>query len=175
MTRIALLGNAGGGKSTLSRRLRDRLKLPLHSIDQLQWRPGWTPVPADELAEAHVRILGGPRWIIDGWGDFSLIAERFQKADTIVLIDYPLWRHYFWALKRQFTSIFRPRADGPEGCPLLPMTWPLLKLIRAIDRGAMPRLREYVAQLPTEKTVVWIHDLGDLQRFHREVDRQALR
>jgi len=40
MTRIAIIGNAGGGKSTISRKLRDSLRLPLHPIDQLQWRPG---------------------------------------------------------------------------------------------------------------------------------------
>lgn len=67
MTRIAIIGNAGGGKSTVSRNLRDILGLPLHAIDQLQWLPGWKAAPQEEFAEAHAKLLtsfqesGGPR------------------------------------------------------------------------------------------------------------------
>ncbi len=35
MTQVAVIGNAGGGKSTLSRRLSQAIGLPLYSIDML--------------------------------------------------------------------------------------------------------------------------------------------
>src|SRR5690606_21707815 len=98
MTRIAIIGNAGGGKSTLARKLRDALRLPLHSVDQLQWRPGWQRTPEDEFVATHTELIAGARWIIDGWGDFAAIGARFDRSDTIVLIDFPIWRHYWWAL-----------------------------------------------------------------------------
>jgi adenylate kinase family enzyme len=174
MTRIAIIGNAGGGKSTISRKLRDRLGLPLHAIDQLQWRPGWVAVPKVEFAEAHASLLAEPRWIMDGWGDFGDIEKRFDRADTIVLVDYPLWRHYGWALKRQFMCLFRPRIDGPPGCPMIPKTWPLLKMLWAIDRHAMPRLRVLVHAQSKEKRVFHLRTLNDLVSFYREVERHAL-
>lgn len=173
MTRIAIIGNAGGGKSTMARQLRDRLGLPLHAIDQLQWRPGWRPAPKEEFDAAHARLLAAPQWIIDGWGDFAAIEARFARADTIVLVDYPLWRHYWWAIKRQCACLFRPRVDGPPGCPMLPMTGRLLKMIWAIDRHALPRLRALVAaQSNTQKQVFHVRTLRERQAFFRTVERQ---
>jgi len=153
--------------------LRDRLKLPLFPIDSLQWRPGWKRVPPEQFAEAHAAVLREKRWIIDGWGDSSSIEERFRQADTIVLVDYPLWRHYFWAIKRQIQCLFRPRVDGPPGCPMLPMTWPLLKMIWVIEKDAMPTLRRQMTSLKNEKTVFRIRTLRDLRNFYDEVDRHA--
>ena len=40
MKRVAVFGNAGGGKSTLAKRLSEMTKLPLHPIDLIQYRPG---------------------------------------------------------------------------------------------------------------------------------------
>lgn len=173
MTRIAIIGNAGGGKSTLARKLRDMLRLPLHSIDQLQWRPGWQATPREEFAEAHAQLLTHSHWIIDGWGEFEAIEERFRRSDTIVLVDYPLWRHCWWAIKRQFMCVFRPRIDGPQGCPMLPMTWPLLKMLWAIDKHAMPRLRALVAAQHDQKTVVHIRTLAELRAFCCHVEQHA--
>lgn len=168
MTRIAIIGNAGGGKSTVARKLRDLLGLPLYPVDQLQWRPGWQAVPKDEFAEAHAKLLAEQRWIIDGWGDFDAIEERFRQADTIILVDYPLWRHYWWAIKRQFMCLFRPRIDGPPGCPMLPVTHRLLKMIWSIDKHAMPRLRKLVSEHRDQKKTFHIHTLADLRAFYVE-------
>lgn len=173
MTRIAVIGNAGGGKSTLCRRLRDVLRLPLYPVDQLQWRPGWKRVAEDEFTRVHKKLVSEPRWIIDGWGDFDAIEARFHRCDTVVLVDFPLWRHYWWALKRQFMCLFRPRVDGPPGCPMLPMTWPLLKMIGFIDRGATPRVRALVEAMRESKRVVVIRSLAELRQFHHEVDVYA--
>lgn len=173
MTRIAIIGNAGGGKSTISRKLRELLGLPLYPVDQLQWRPGWQAVPKNEFAEVHAKLLAGQRWIIDGWGDFDAIEERFRLSDTIVLVDYPLWRHYWWAGKRQFMCLFRPRVDGPPGCPMLPVTWRLLKMIWSIDKGAMPRLRSLVTEFRGQKRIFHIRTLADLRAFYREATVHA--
>ncbi len=173
MTRIAIIGNCGGGKSTLARQLSDTLALPLHPIDHLQWCPGWLAAPREEFASAHAEILAQPRWIIDGWGDFPFIEERLRSADTIVLVDYPLWRHYWWALKRQFACLFRPRPDSPPGCPMLPVTWKLLKMIWAIDRDALPKLRVIIAahaQKHPALRVYRLRNLRDLSAFRLAVD-----
>jgi adenylate kinase family enzyme len=175
MTRIAVIGNAGGGKSTLARRLRDALQLPLHPVDQLQWLPGWKRVAAEDFAVVHARLVVEPRWIIDGWGEFDAIEARFLRCDTVVLVDFPLWRHYWWALKRQFMCVFRPRIDGPPGCPMLPMTWPLLKMLWSVNRDAMPRLRALVDAQREMKRVIVIRSLAELRRFHREIDVCAAR
>ena len=173
MTKIAIIGNAGGGKSTVARELSALLDLPLHPVDQLQWRPGWQPMPREEFAAAHASILASEKWIIDGWGEFGFIEKRLRAADTIVLIDYPLWRHYWWAIKRQVSCLFRPRADGPPGCPLLPMTWPLLKMIWSINRHSLPQLRAMLPSASPGRVVFHIRRLSELDEFRALVRRHA--
>jgi adenylate kinase family enzyme len=165
MTRIAVIGNAGGGKSTLCRKLSKTLELPLFPIDRIQWQPGWVPAPHDEVKAQHDRILAQERWIIDGWGSFDIIETRFKASDTIILIDHPLYIHYWWSLKRQFACIFTPRADGPEGCPMLPMTWPLLKMIWRIHFHLRPQLLELVNDFRADKQVIHIQSPEALRLF----------
>ncbi len=40
MTRVAIIGNAGGGKSTMARKLAAARGLPYFAVDKFQWRPG---------------------------------------------------------------------------------------------------------------------------------------
>ena len=68
MTRVAIIGNAGGGKSTLSRNLGRARNLSVHPIDHLQWQLGWVPVPPDVFAQQHDALVAQERWLIDGWG-----------------------------------------------------------------------------------------------------------
>jgi adenylate kinase family enzyme len=39
MRKVAVLGNAGGGKSTLAAKLSARTGVPLYSVDLLRWKP----------------------------------------------------------------------------------------------------------------------------------------
>ena len=48
--RIAVIGNGGGGKTTLSRALGAALGLPHVEVDEIQFGPRWERVPADEVA-----------------------------------------------------------------------------------------------------------------------------
>src|SRR5690242_10127984 len=90
MRRIAIIGNAGGGKSTLARRIGEALGLPVHEIDLLQWKPGWVRAALEEFNQVHDQWLAAPAWIIDGWGSWEAITARFDLADTIILVDHPL-------------------------------------------------------------------------------------
>ncbi len=141
MTRIAIIGNAGGGKSMLGRHLGRMLRLPVHSIDDVQWGPGWTRRPADRLDEAHATWLQRDRWIIDGWGSWALISARFAAADTIVVVDFPFRVHVRWALQRQVEVALGWRRDWPpEGCAAWPITKELLRVMRYVDRELRPSL-----------------------------------
>ena len=165
MTRIAIIGNAGGGKSALSRKLSRTLGIDRFPIDRLQWKPGWVPAPHEEIRKRHAAILARGRWIIDGWGPRDTILARFEAADTIIFVDHPLSVHYWWAIKRQIMCLFRPRPDGPEGCPMLPMTWPLLKMIWVIHHQARPELFRLITAHSEGKQVFYIRSPHELRRF----------
>jgi adenylate kinase family enzyme len=68
MQRVAVIGNAGGGKSTLTRALAAKSGLPLYPVDKVQWQPGWQAVPEAEVTAALDAYAAEPRWVIDGWG-----------------------------------------------------------------------------------------------------------
>lgn len=145
MTRVAIIGNAGGGKSTMARRLGTACGLPYHALDLIQWRPGWLPVSQDEYDARHDAILGGARWIVDGFGDLASIDRRMAAADTIVFVDHPLPAHLWWVTKRQIHSLFLGRPDGPPGCPMWRKTIPLYRMIWRIHRELRPLLLDKIA------------------------------
>ena len=168
MTRVAVIGNAGGGKSTIARLLSEAYDIPLFIIDRIQWKPGWVSASFEEIKQQHDQIIAHDRWIIDGWGPNEIIEERFVEADTIIMIDLPLHVHYWWSIKRQVASIFSPRPDGPEGCPMLPMTWPLLKMIWNIHHNVRPGLLKLVSRHCSEKRMFHIRSPRELRQFIHE-------
>jgi len=87
--RIAVIGNGGGGKSTLARALGKTLDLPVHEVDEVQWLPGWRRAPLDEVAPILEGWAADDAWIIDGFGPWPVIDRRMGRADTIVYVDLP--------------------------------------------------------------------------------------
>jgi adenylate kinase family enzyme len=92
MRKVAVFGNAGGGKSTLARKLSELTQLPLYSVDMLQYEPGGAKVEHDEYLRAHAELLRRDAWIIDGFGCRKSAWERFASADTLVYVDLPIIR-----------------------------------------------------------------------------------
>ena len=90
-TRVAVFGNAGGGKSTIARRLAELTGHPLYVIDMMQFRTRGVKVPQHEFVQAHAELLRRDKWIIDGFGSAALSWERFAVADTLVYVDLPLF------------------------------------------------------------------------------------
>lgn len=90
MKRVAVFGNAGGGKSTLAKALADITSLPLHPVDSIKYKPGGEAIPHAEYLEIHAGLLRKERWIIDGFGCVASAWERFAAADTLVYVDLPL-------------------------------------------------------------------------------------
>lgn len=49
--RIVVVGTSGSGKTTMARRLAERLGYPHVELDALYWEPHWTPAPVEVFRE----------------------------------------------------------------------------------------------------------------------------
>lgn len=168
MRKIALLGNAGGGKSTLAIRLSESKRIPLYSVDKLQWKPGGVAVPDEEFEKYHDPILSTDGWIIDGFGTYHTYLRRLEAADTIILIDHPMWRHYWWAAKRNFSSLFRLPVGIREDFPILRRTVKLAKFIWWVHQNFTPTNRQMIAKYAKTKRVFHLRSPRDIQAFCEE-------
>ena len=144
--RVAVIGNAGGGKSTLARRLSAEHGLPYREVDALLWNPDWTRVGDDVFHAAHDTLIAEDHWVVDGFGTWPSVGARLRRADTIVLVDLPLWVHFWFATERQIAWHKGVLADGPAGHREPPETRALFEMISQIDRDDMPRLRQRVSE-----------------------------
>jgi len=100
--KIAIVGRGGAGKSTLARRVAQDAGLPLIELDALFWQPGLTPTPPAEWSQVQRGIIDQERWVIDGdLGPYdTALEQRLAAADTIVILDFLLWRCAWRALRR---------------------------------------------------------------------------
>jgi adenylate kinase family enzyme len=165
VTRVVVIGNAGGGKSTLCRQLSAAQQLPCFSIDQMMWRPGWKPAPRDEFSAMHAAVLERPAWIIDGFGPWQEIEKRMDLADTIILVDHPLWLHYWWATKRQIASFFKWSDDGLDGCPRWAVTVPLYRMMWRVHHDSRPRLMRAIEARRETTRVFHLRSPHELAEF----------
>lgn len=102
MNRVVVLGRGGSGKSTLARELSTALGTPAIELDSIFWKPGPQPTPQTQWATTQKRLIDADRWIIDGdLGPYDTnLALRISAADTIVVLDFPLWRCTWRTLHR---------------------------------------------------------------------------
>ena len=164
MNKVMVIGNGGGGKTTLAQRLAQAYDLPLTEIDALQFQAGWARTPEPELRAAVAAVQSGARWLIDGFGPWELIEERARLADTLIFVDHPIWVHFWWACERQMAvARGEERLGGPADCDLRAVTGQMFETIWWVHEHLRPQLVTLVEQ--ASAAVVWIRSPEELARF----------
>lgn len=165
MNKVAVFGNAGGGKSTLSRRLAEITGLPWVPLDSLQYQPGGSEVPHEEFKAAHDALLQQDQWIVDGFGSIDTLWNRLATADTLVYLDMPVLLHYWWVTKRFLQGAWVPPAGWPENSPLLRSTLNSYSIIWLCHTKLTPRYRESVETAKATKQVFHLRSRQDIEQF----------
>lgn len=172
VNRVAVFGNAGGGKSTLSKRLSTMTGLPMVALDLLKYKPGGGEVPYEEYKAAHDRVLQQEQWIIDGYGSLDTVWERLEIADTLIYLDMPVLRHYWWVTKRFFRGLRVPPDNWPENSPLLKGTMNSYYTVWLCHHKLTPRYRDYVQKAKERKQVYHLRSPQQVQEFYRIIEQE---
>lgn len=101
MKKVLVLGRGGAGKSTLAAHLAAATGLPLVELDKHFWPADLTPIPTDQWTAIQQRLTNTDSWILDGdLGPYDVLDVRLTATDTIIVLDFPLWRCAWRAARR---------------------------------------------------------------------------
>jgi adenylate kinase family enzyme len=176
MSKVAVFGNAGGGKSTLARRLAEITGLPLFVLDIVQFPGGrYRPeekdggkIPPEAYLKIHREILARDRWIVDGFDNAALAWERFAAADTLVYVDLPLLTHYWGVTKRFAAGQFRNPKGWPENSPIWESTLDGYRVVWLCHRRLTAKYRKLVADDASAKQVHHLRSRVEMTAFLRD-------
>jgi adenylate kinase family enzyme len=172
MKKVAVFGNAGGGKSTLARRLAGITGLPLYPIDTMLYPAGYRPEQAnggkisfEQFQTVHADLLKQDRWIIDGFCSVASAWERFAAADTLVYVDLPVATHYAWVTKRLVKGLFRTPPGWPDNSPVWASSMDSYRVVWRCHRGLTPKYRRFVAEAAASKRVHHLKSPAEIGAF----------
>jgi adenylate kinase family enzyme len=170
MSRIAIIGNAGGGKSTLARKLAKQRGLRHIEIDRLLWREGWVLTPTDIYMRLHNEFIEEDEWVIDGLGQQASIPERIKRATDIILVDMPLSMHFWRAAERQIAWASGKLEHTPGGIERMPPTQALFKAIWDVEHSWMPSVRVLCSEAEKQGTsVTRLTSVDEFDEFSRTI------
>jgi adenylate kinase family enzyme len=163
MQRIAIIGSAGTGKSTMARQLGDITGLSVVHLDALHWHPGWVATLREEWDSIIAEAVSQESWIIDGnYG--RTIEPRLERADTVLFLDLPrsvcLWRVF----KRWVRYRGRSRPDLGPGCPER-LSWEFMVWIWNYPKQSRPRVMEQIEVHSANTEIVVLRSQKEIDRF----------
>ncbi|MCX6540855.1 MAG: adenylate kinase [Actinobacteria bacterium] len=101
MNRVVVFGRGGSGKSTLCRRLGEITGLPVIELDKIYWDENLVVLTPEEWTRRQSSVVRENIWILDGdLGPYDVTAPRLARADTVIIMDTPLARCVWRALRR---------------------------------------------------------------------------
>lgn len=169
--RISIIGMPGSGKTTLAKKLSEKLSIPHIHNDRFWLKAGGVNVTHQKnslalreyvMAEVRKHALVAHKndtWVSDGFY-MGAVPEIAQRADIIMYLKLPLWRR----LLNHAIRITHPKDRHPE------LTWwhELTFFYQIIRREfvAKPRLETFVAH--NKNKVVVFHSWKEADEYCAE-------
>jgi len=106
MLRIAVVGTSCSGKTTLARQIAVAKRIPHIELDSINWGPGWTPKPIDELRAEVDGLTAHGDWVVDG--NYSCLRGIiWSRATHLVWLNLPFPLVFWQALKRTAVRVVK--------------------------------------------------------------------
>jgi adenylate kinase family enzyme len=122
--KILITGNAGSGKTTLSKKIGRILNIQPDNLDRIVWLEGWQKTPQDKRDQQIDGLIEKDTWVIDG------VSPRvLSRADLVIFLDLPRSTCYWRALQRTVRHAIHQRPEIPAHSPELLIVPKLIKII----------------------------------------------
>ncbi len=159
--RIVIVGVSASGKSTFARKLSKKTKLPLFLMDSIMWNPGWQYIGDEETVRKLKEIGAQEEWIVEGYISKEARTFLFERADTIMYLDYPPIVATVRYLKRWLKHRKDPRPEL-EGSPEM-FDWKFLKLVWT--KGEAISLNKFLAQVQDKHKIIKFTSVRQAKAF----------
>ena len=113
--RILVLGTPGSGKSTLTRKLSQMLKIEAIHLDKYFWQSDWIETPLDEWEKKVDKLVHRESWVMDG-NYINSLSERIKYATHFVYIDIPWYKSIYRIISRMIQYRNKTRPDMNIKC-----------------------------------------------------------
>lgn len=165
--KIVVVGVSASGKSTFTKKLAAETNLPVVFIDAIMWKPGWNYIGDEETIKRLGEESLKDKWIIEGYISKEARAFLFDRADTIIYLDYSpwvsLWRYIKRWLKHRKNA--RPELEGsPEK-----FSFKFLKLVWT--KGEAISLNESLNQVSDKNKIITLRSPREASVFLCCIDK----
>ncbi|MBN1549806.1 hypothetical protein JW872_04070 [Candidatus Babeliales bacterium] len=162
--RIAVIGNAGAGKSNFSLRLHQILQLPLYHLDQYFWKPGWKEPDRSEFEKIHKQLCDTDTWIIDGMG-LRFLSYRARRADVVIFLDVPRHTCFFRVFRRALTNFGKVYFSSAKGCQERGPDCKFLRYIWSFNKKRVPHIYDAMCSHADTTEFIVIKNDRELQEL----------
>lgn len=105
--RIVVVGATSSGKSTLAKRLAEKIGGDFIELDALHWEPNWVEAKPEDLRERVKTATSSQVWVVAG--NYHAVRDViWAKAEVIIWLDYSLllifWRLLTRTVRRWITQ-----------------------------------------------------------------------
>ena len=169
MNRILVIGCAGAGKSTFSKKLAQELGLPLVFLDKLYWQEGWVGKEKSVFTSEINDLISREYWIMDG-NYKGTMPLRLTCADTVIFLDLGRVRCLWHVFIRTIKTLGKVRDDMPDGCPER-FDWEFTKYIWHFSRDSRPILVELLQDF--NGRIVCLKDLKEYRDFLARINSKG--
>lgn len=164
--RIAIIGNAGSGKSTLTLKLHQLLNLPVYHLDKYFWKPGWKRPDPGEYKIIHDQLCDQDTWIMDGM-NLRLLEYRINKADVIIFLDVPRYIAFWQIFKRTIRYYGKETPSSAEKCPER-LNWEFIKFLKWVwdfKTGYIPKIIALLNSYTKTKQIYILRTQKEIDQF----------
>lgn len=163
--KIVIVGVSASGKSTFARKLSEKTQLPLFLMDSIMWNPGWKYIGDEETVKKLDEISARSEWIIEGYISTEARTFIFDRADTIIYLDYPPIVATVRYLKRWIKHRKDPRPEL-EGSPEK-FDFDFLKLVWT--KGEAISLNKFLSNAKDQIKIIRLISIKQTRHFLKDI------